>query len=228
MKAGSSHDMHSRPDYTRDELVQGFDRLLKSGQDADMIVVCGGAKLKCHSAIICPRSEFFLKEYLKNPRESSIKTIELREDSLPIVRRLIRYFYVLDYDDIPGPDMPKGYPPVKFNARMFAVAVKLDISGLQKIAASKFEDCCIRLAGPCRDALRALGDLADIAGMIYTSNPQTYKELKKSVATTVGSHLANDHRLLETPDVKEMCLQSSDLAYDVMIEGIKAATGKVS
>ncbi|KAL8665572.1 MAG: hypothetical protein Q9202_002076 [Teloschistes flavicans] len=157
----------------------------------------------------------------------AVTTIELPEISPPMLRRLIRYFYVLDYDDVPGQDFAPGYPAIKLNGRMLSVAVRFGVYGLQKIAASKFEDSCIRLASPCEEPLSALKLLADVATMIYSPSVQTYNELRSSIAKAVGSHLINDLRLLDNPAIKELCRQHPSFVYDLMTEGIKVASDKV-
>ncbi|KAL9584779.1 MAG: hypothetical protein Q9212_001909 [Teloschistes hypoglaucus] len=195
MNTDNSQQVPLRPDYAREELVQGFTRLLESHKGADM-------------------------------NEGSITTINVQDLSLPMLRRVIRYFYVLDYDDA-GQDLPAGYPSIKVNGRMFTLGVRFGVNGLRKIAASKFEDNCIRLANPCEEPLHALKLLADIAMTVYSFTPETYKEIRSSIAKSVGSHFINYQRLLDNPNIAQVCQKYPGFAYDLMVESIKAANGKV-
>ncbi|KAL8782577.1 MAG: hypothetical protein Q9213_005255 [Squamulea squamosa] len=77
----------------------GFQRYWESGKGADMSVICRGETFRCHSAIICSRSSFFEAAFFGKFEEGLTKTINLSADSLPMVRRMLRYFYVLDYDN---------------------------------------------------------------------------------------------------------------------------------
>ncbi|KAL9588503.1 MAG: hypothetical protein Q9203_002688 [Teloschistes exilis] len=197
MNTGNSQQVPPRPDYAREELVRGFTRLLESHKGADMT-------------------------------EGSVTTtINVQNISLPMLRRCIRYFYVLDYDDTPVQELPPGYPSIRINGRMFSVAVRFGVDGLKKLAASKFEGNCIRLASPCEEPLHALKLLVEVAIPVYSSTSKTYKELRSSIAKSVVSHPINDKRLLEHPAIKHVCHKYPGFAYDLMAEGLKAVNGKV-
>ncbi|KAI4193422.1 MAG: hypothetical protein LQ350_008332 [Teloschistes chrysophthalmus] len=228
MNTDNSQQVPLRPDHAREELVRGFTWLLESHKGADMTVICQGGSLKCHSSIICPRSPFFSNQYWANRNQdrSITTTINVQDIGLPMLRRVIRYFYVLDYDDA-GQDLPAGYPAIKVNGRMFTLGVRFGVNGLQRIAASKFEGNCIRLANPCEEPLRALKLLADVAESVYSFPPETYKELRSSIAKSVGSHFINDQRLLNNLDIAQVCRKYPGFAYDLMVESFKAAHGKV-
>ncbi|KAK6420994.1 hypothetical protein LTR95_016861 [Oleoguttula sp. CCFEE 5521] len=47
--------------WVRKSRVSEFDRLLETGQFADLVVVCKDRECKLHKAIVCPRSDYFMK-----------------------------------------------------------------------------------------------------------------------------------------------------------------------
>ncbi|KAL8775132.1 MAG: hypothetical protein Q9209_000611 [Squamulea sp. 1 TL-2023] len=83
----------------QDGLVQGFERYWESGTGADMTVICQGETFRCHSAIICSRSPYFEAAFFGSFEEGLTKTIDLSADNLPLIRRMLKYFYVLDYSE---------------------------------------------------------------------------------------------------------------------------------
>lgn len=63
------------------------------------------------------------------------------EDSLPIVRGMVEYLYTGIYDDKragASEETLESISAAKFNARMFALADKYQIDGLQTLSASKY------------------------------------------------------------------------------------------
>ncbi|KAH8724450.1 hypothetical protein GQ44DRAFT_740330 [Phaeosphaeriaceae sp. PMI808] len=82
----------------------------KNGDFTDLIVTCGPLKFEVHKLVVCSISDFF-KDSLGTAvdEETGKKCIALPEDDPEMVRRLISYMYLRDYDPNGGLDI------VKFN-----------------------------------------------------------------------------------------------------------------
>lgn len=64
-----------------------------------MAIICNGTEMRYHSAIVCPRSTFFAAAVWGNFKEGETKTIMLQNEKVSMVRRMMGYFYILDYED---------------------------------------------------------------------------------------------------------------------------------
>jgi speckle-type POZ protein len=65
----------------------------------------------------------------------------MEEDSLPMVKKLIDYFYTADYNenvDQPNTESHQRVSILQVHARMFALADKYDIEGLRQLSLGKF------------------------------------------------------------------------------------------
>ncbi|KAK5123686.1 hypothetical protein LTR85_002322 [Meristemomyces frigidus] len=89
-------------DKPRSELFNALHSLYQSRDFSDLIIFAqDGARHPVHKAILCPRSQFFhaaVKE--RRWREGNEGHITLPEDDPEVVRLLIEYFYLLDYDPV--------------------------------------------------------------------------------------------------------------------------------
>ncbi len=179
-----------------------------------MTIICGGQSLAYHSAIVCPRSSFFEAALWGNFEEGKSKTINLENEKFPMVRRMMRYCYLFDYDDQDETAMSD----VEVNARMYAMADQFGVPGLKTAAAAKFARCCT-----WRQSVEVpvgLDILLDCVETVFTSTPDTDHTLRKSRASALVCLLQKHQDLVETSQFKDKCLLFPDFAYHMVKAGI--------
>ncbi|KAI4150144.1 MAG: hypothetical protein L6R39_002339 [Caloplaca ligustica] len=165
-------------DHACRELVQGFESVLQSGRGVDMTVICENQVLRYHSGIVCPRSTFFANAIWGTFKEGETKTVILKE-KLSMVRRMMRYFYVLDYDD----QDDGALSDLEVNAQMYAMADQFNANGLKNVAAAKFARRCDNIiSSPARKREAGLRALMSCATTVYTSTPDSDKMLRSRLA----------------------------------------------
>ncbi len=180
-----------------------------------MKIVCGGESLEYHSAIVCQRALFFEAAFWGNFEEGQTKTIILDMEKLSMVRRMMRYCYLFDYNDHDETAMSD----VEVNARMYAIADRFGVPGLKKAAAAKFARCCILSQTPF-----GMEILLKCVETVYTSTPDTDNTLRESLATAIGHLLRKQQNLVETSQFKDTCLQFADFAYQMIKTGISSGS----
>ncbi|PWY81871.1 hypothetical protein BO70DRAFT_362307 [Aspergillus heteromorphus CBS 117.55] len=70
---------------------------LLTGQYYDMKITCEGFTFKVHRVIVCCQSRFFAAALRNDFKEAITQTIELPDDDLETVERVISYLYIQDY-----------------------------------------------------------------------------------------------------------------------------------
>ncbi|KAK4502569.1 hypothetical protein PRZ48_005995 [Zasmidium cellare] len=98
--------MGERP---RHELFSGLASLYQSREYSDLVLFGReGSRHAVHRAIVCPRSEYFYKAVKEEQwREGVPSHIALPDDD-EVVRLLVEYLYLLDYDPIISPPSSHG------------------------------------------------------------------------------------------------------------------------
>ncbi|KAL8835840.1 MAG: hypothetical protein Q9170_003163 [Blastenia crenularia] len=237
----SARPSYNGPDHARDELVQGFESVLESGFGADLTIICGNEKLLYHCAIVCPRSKYFaaaawgqfkvrshgITDYgncLQPQQESKTKTIDLSQESLPMVKRMMRYFYVLDYDDQEyndnnwadpvAPTSPGVLSVFEINAQMYALADQFGVEGLKKVAASKFELRCKETMSSMHAS--HMNAMLRSVEAIYTSTPEGDTTLRATIARAVAFLPAGRQACMEILEFKSICSRYPDFMWDVL------------
>lgn len=79
-----------------------------NGNYTDLTVTCGPLVFKVHAVVVCSSCEFFRKSLrFAVGKEAEENLIDLPEDDPEIIRRLIAYLYLGDYDPNNGMDLSK-------------------------------------------------------------------------------------------------------------------------
>ncbi|KAF2023849.1 hypothetical protein EK21DRAFT_80003, partial [Setomelanomma holmii] len=74
-------------------------RSYKNGDFSDLTITCGGLTFKVHIVVVCSSCDFFKRSIrFAVGKEAEEKRIDLPEDDPEMIRRLITYLYVGDYD----------------------------------------------------------------------------------------------------------------------------------
>ncbi|KAI4172672.1 MAG: hypothetical protein LQ343_003412 [Gyalolechia ehrenbergii] len=198
-------------DPAREELIQGFGSILESGRGADMTVICRKELLMYHSAIVCARSTFFAAAVWGNFKEGRTKTVKLPDENVQNVKRMMRYFYVLDYND-------EGEATVfDVNAQMYAMGDRFGVPGLKKVAAAKFEKHCRCAGGESPADQSQMDSLLLAVPMVYKSTPKTDRALRDSVAGAFARDLpVNRERWLTSSGFKNICRTFPEFIFDIL------------
>lgn len=143
----------------RSIVLKNYDALL-SGEHSDLKLVCGDKEFKVHQSIMCTGSPFFAAACSGGFLEAHKGQIDLKEDDVETVKRMILFLYTLDYDDhyksyvqaangshyVPiklfGPmtssEKEIFHTRVKNNIAVYSIADKYGIENLKSLAKQKF------------------------------------------------------------------------------------------
>ncbi|EME41008.1 hypothetical protein DOTSEDRAFT_27591 [Dothistroma septosporum NZE10] len=95
--------------------------------DPDIEITCNGYKWKCHKLVLRKASEWFQRAIAGNFKEGTSPIIDLQgelPDSEDAIEAMLKFCYSLDYND------KNQTEPATFNVRIFALAEKYLIKGL--------------------------------------------------------------------------------------------------
>ncbi|CAG7965196.1 unnamed protein product [Penicillium nalgiovense] len=120
--------------------------LLESGRYSDLTISCEGRKFAVHRAIVCCQSSFF-GAAVKGGFKAASSQIDLPDDELATIQRVVTFLYIRDYDDTGVPDIEdkksvsgedKGSHAVLLdNLGVFIAADKFDIAPLKQLARTR-------------------------------------------------------------------------------------------
>lgn len=153
-----------------------FNSLFREASLTDAVIRCGGREWKVHRAILACHGKFFKRcwqegflvscpvqhvlarnTYCDMPQESSTHILDLVDDELDAVERLLHHAYNFEYDDTPA-EGSKFADALEINAVVYALADKYECADLGAIAAKKFSACCCRGLKACCTTLRGHTD----------------------------------------------------------------------
>jgi speckle-type POZ protein len=119
-----------------------LDRARENGEFTDFEFTCKGHIILVHRVIICSHSPVFHAACTGKLKEASTQSYSLDSHSLPMVRRMVEFFYTSDYteeseEEDTGTDT---IPVLSIHAAMFTLADKYDIEELKVLSANKYSE----------------------------------------------------------------------------------------
>ncbi|KAL9597003.1 MAG: hypothetical protein Q9219_005429 [cf. Caloplaca sp. 3 TL-2023] len=132
--------------------------------------------------------------------------------SLPMVKRMMEYFYVLDYSDEGHSSTDPYRGNLLVHVGMYEMGDRFGSPGLKKIAGAKLKSQCQILGDP-----ESGPAILDAASNVYTSTPEGDRGLREIMSEAVaGVVLRARSILLESVDFKSFCLDHPEFVWDVM------------
>lgn len=137
--------------------------------------------------------------------------IDLSDDDSVIVRKMLEYFYTLNYTT----NYPDAYVRIDIQARMYAIADKYGIKALKTIAALNFQSEFPHAVEQAAWRSELLQELVSIVEAVYNTTPESDTTLRCTVATCIWGKL---YFLSVSPNFKKMLAQILDLAFDLVMK----------
>ncbi|KAM0354802.1 hypothetical protein ACHAPU_000626 [Fusarium lateritium] len=100
---------------------------------SDAVIRTEDAELKVHQVILSCHSEYFVKQLNGPWRESLRKVIKITDFDTSVVRAMVQFMYHFEYTNEPDEST------MVFDAQVYQIADKYDISALKDYAKVKFE-----------------------------------------------------------------------------------------
>ena len=134
---------------------------------------------------------------------------------------MMRYFYVLDYEDDEDRERYRLLM-LHLHVEMYLLGDKYVVEGLKKLAAAKFRHCCHQFGSN----VKSLPDfyikcLLQIVPRVYTA-PQA-RALRPSLAKAIACFLDKNLSMMRNERFKELYYAHPDFAYDTMTAGMVRA-----
>ncbi|KAK6429336.1 hypothetical protein LTR95_014516 [Oleoguttula sp. CCFEE 5521] len=165
-------------------LAAGVGTAFTGGRWTDLDVVCGDKTFKVHKVVVCSQSAFFetaVEGMFKEARENKI---DLSADGVEAAEVMINYLYFANYvrpaDTAVGADHRFAKCDMAFHIKVFALAQRCFIEGLQDMAA-------IRL-GVLAAAQWDSADSPKVVASIYDTTAGDDNQLKSTIVGVVASH----------------------------------------
>ncbi|KAL8671233.1 MAG: hypothetical protein Q9168_004265 [Polycauliona sp. 1 TL-2023] len=157
------------------------------------------------------------------PQEGETKTLDLPDDDIVFVRRMMKYFYTLDYD--PSPNSSSA---LALHAHMYILADKYNIDGLAKLATTNFahgRDAPI-YDPSCSNPKTALGHLLDIVPLVY-DNIGSGSLLRQQLVYSIAGYLNASGGAMRDERYMELFKRYPDFGYESMRKGMEVAHGNM-
>ncbi|OCL13437.1 hypothetical protein AOQ84DRAFT_274788, partial [Glonium stellatum] len=171
-----------------------------SPQYSDAVIRCQGQEFTVHRLVLCTQSKYFANAFNGDWKESANRTIELNDDDVSVVEAMLHFMYRFDYDD----NAHGQVSPAVFNAKVYSLADKYDLSALKLHAKEKFD----KAVENCWSA----DDFPHVISEVYSSTPATDRGLRNVVMRVVYEHL---DLLLEKQEFTNMLEETTGFAADV-------------
>jgi hypothetical protein len=175
-------------------MLAGYRKLLETGKFSDLTIKCRGESFKVHKAVVCSRSPFFMKACDSNFQEASSGVITLDDDHPEAVKRMISFFYTLDYDNgitdssvsggtKEGPAATEQSVLSCCGVREYAIAEKYDIKDLKAFAQSRFSTWV--------KSNWNHPEFYSVANEVYNSTPSNDRGLRDLVESSVKENVTS-------------------------------------
>ncbi|KAK5121820.1 hypothetical protein LTR85_004695 [Meristemomyces frigidus] len=163
----------------KESLIEGVSALFNSKRFSDLAVRCGDYDWPAHKSVLCTQSEYFAKACEGEFKvRSTNNTIELHDDDPDAVEAMLRFFYTLDYSDLPK--SRDSVCSAVFNVRVFTLAEKYLLVHLREHAAAKFAAAADRSWGS--------DGFTDAITEAYTTTADYEAQLKRGIMGVVLTH----------------------------------------
>lgn len=169
-----------------------------------------------HKIVVCSQSKVFHTTCSSGFRESSTNTIDLTDDGISLISRMIKCLYHGSYANFHAVDDAENWKsPYQLHAAMYALGDKYDITLLQDTALANFA----KLGTKPGDILGfKAGDLVDFIEsipIVYSSTPDSDRKLRD---LTLEKIKASPYQFLHE-DVKEsfqkVVVEVPDFSWDL-------------
>ncbi|OQV08500.1 BTB/POZ domain-containing protein [Cladophialophora immunda] len=147
-----------------------------SGAFTDLTITCANEKFQVHGVVVCSQSSFFDTACSKRWAETEQPTVDLAEDDVEIVRRMIEFFYRAEYADF-------EFEGLKQHAKVFSISVKYDVEKLGEMAIEKFRDTSNRRWNQ-KDFLNSIPT-------VYLDTPDEAHKLRNNAVYVACTHFAS-------------------------------------
>ncbi|KID80733.1 uncharacterized protein G6M90_00g006360 [Metarhizium brunneum] len=147
------------------ETLRAISKARQEGKYSDLLLACEDEKMPVHKIIVCPQSPVIDKACNGPFKERETGIYEIKDASIDTVRSMIDYMYTRQYSPTTQPDSvePSGASyPIVFHARMFELADKYMVVGLQTLAASEFNKAIEQETDVCK-FLRSVPEIYSLA-----------------------------------------------------------------
>ncbi|RPA72605.1 POZ domain-containing protein, partial [Ascobolus immersus RN42] len=212
--------------------------LLRDGRYSDLVLKCGGETFKVHKSVLCPQSDFFEACVESGMRESVNNEIELVDEELDDVKRMLEFLYSGNFwegdlqierrvhkrnidskfarldPDKERTEEEKHNDPLVVCMRLYGIGSKFGIPGLMKRSLQKVKAytqqrfSTVDVNGRLKDALEFC--FAELNGQ-----PGLYEvadPLLKSLATALPHIMDPDDEVAKAlPTVTTDLLEAADL-----------------
>ncbi|KAE8374930.1 hypothetical protein BDV26DRAFT_295532 [Aspergillus bertholletiae] len=184
--------------------------LLESGKYSDLTISCEGQNFEVHRAIVCSQSPFFKAAVRGGFKETSSSQVELPDDKLATIQRVISFLYNQDYDEISIFDtqdakdaiteVVQPCSTVQNNFEVFLAADKFDIPSLKTLAKTRLIDWIEK--NPEK--------LSQIVRDIWVNIPPFETELKNAIINAISynadTFLKHDEGIKILSDLPELTI----------------------
>ncbi|MCJ1279303.1 hypothetical protein MMC21_007127 [Puttea exsequens] len=153
---------------------EGIMKAYETGAFTDLTITCGGKDIKVHKLVVCTQSEVLRKTATNGFKESLTSVINLPDDDLALVERMIEALYSSTYDSTvsDAEQATYGCHGFELHAAMYAIADKYGLAELKHLAQHRYR----ALQLPTHEAKIAF--LKSIA-RIYSTTPAHDQSLRK-------------------------------------------------
>lgn len=135
---------------------------------------------------------------------------------------MMRYFYVLDYEEEDERKRCRYIFALDLHVEMYLLGDKYAVEGLKKVAAVKFGGSCRSLSHVVKFHPKTyMGILLEMVPRVYTTPPA--RALRQSLAEAIACYIDADLGVMRNERFKELYYAHPDFAYDTMTAGMVRA-----